>query len=128
MSEQSNDDEWLTLAVDDGSEARAFIARPTVTGPHPALILIMEALGVNAQLRGVAKRYAEQGYLVIAPDVFHRVEPGFESDVMDWSRLMPLIKSLTTESLVSDTRAAYEWLAAQSDVDSTKIAALGFCL
>jgi carboxymethylenebutenolidase len=121
-------DEWVNLDVQDGTETRAFIARPSGAGPHPGLLMIMEALGVNSQIRGVARRYAEQGFLVIAPDVFHRAEAGFESSVMDWERLMPLIKSLTTESLVLDTRAAHAWLASQPNVDRSKIAAVGFCL
>lgn len=123
-----DDDEWVTLAVDDGTPMRAFIARPSGPGPHPGLIVIMEAMGVNAQIRGVATRYAEQGFLVIAPDVFHRVEPAFEASVLDWPTLMPLVQSLTTDGLVADMRAAHGWLVAQPDVDRTKTAALGFCL
>jgi carboxymethylenebutenolidase len=118
----------VTLKVDDGTETRAFIARPSGAGPHPGLIVIMEALGVNAQIRSVARRYADQGFLAIAPDMFHRAETNFESSVLDWERLMPLIKSLTTDSLVFDTRAAYAWLVSQPNVDRSKIAAVGFCL
>ena len=88
----------------------------------------MEALGVNDQIRGVAKRYAEQGFMVIAPDVFHRVAPDFETNVLEWDTLRPLVKSLTTESLIADTAAAHGWLTSQRDVDRSKIAAVGFCL
>jgi carboxymethylenebutenolidase len=133
MTEQSP--EWAALSVDgavagavDGGVMRAFIARPAGGGPHPGLILIMEALGVNDQIRGVAKRYAEQGFLVIAPDLFHRIAPDFESDVLDWDTLGPLVRSLTTESLIADTTAAHSWLASQRDVDASKIAAVGYCL
>src|SRR5262245_49240396 len=100
-------DEWVTLSVDDGTQTRAFVARPSGAGPHPGLIVVMEALGVNAQIRDVAWRYAAQGFLAIAPDMFHRAEENVESDTLDWNRLMPLVKSLTMESLISDTRAAY---------------------
>ena len=128
MDAQSSGNAWVSLAVDDGTEARAYVARPTGAGPHPGLILIMEAVGVNEQIRGVAHRYAEQGYVVIAPDMFHRVEPGFEAIAMDWNRLKPLVMSLTTEGFVSDMKASFGWLTSQSDVDDSKIAALGFCL
>src|SRR5689334_3852607 len=83
-------DEWVTLPVDDGTQTRAFIARPSGSSPHPGLIVIMEALGVNEQIRGVARRYAEQGYVAIAPDMFHRAEKNFETSVFDPSRFMPL--------------------------------------
>jgi carboxymethylenebutenolidase len=121
-------DEWVTLSVDDGTQTRAFVARPAGAGPHPGLIVVMEALGVNAQIRDVARRYAAQGFLAIAPDVFHRAEENFESDTLDWNRLMPLVKSLTTETLISDTRAAYGWLATAPSVNQAKIAIVGFCL
>ena len=121
-------DEWVTLSVDDGTQTRAFVARPSGPGPHPGLIVVMEALGVNAQIRDVARRYAEQGFLAIAPDMFHRAEENFESDALEWNRLMPLVKSLTTETLISDTRAAYGWLATEPSVNEAKIAIVGFCL
>ena len=115
--------EWVRLEVDDGTTTRGFVARPSGSGPHPGLIVIMEALGVNAQIRDVARRYADEGFLAIAPDVFHRAEENFEGTKLDWERLMPLVSTLTTESLVSDTRAAHTWLGVQPDVDLSKVAA-----
>src|SRR5215467_6236494 len=120
--------EWVRLEVDDGTTTRAFVARPSGSGPHPGLIVIMEALGVNSHIRGVARRYADEGFLAIAPDVFHRAQENFEGTKLDWDLLKPLVSSLTTESLVSDTRAAHTWLAVQPDVDQSKVAAVGFCL
>jgi carboxymethylenebutenolidase len=128
MSEHAAGDEWVTLAVKDGTQARAFIARPRGAGPHPGLVVVMEAFGVNSQIRGVARRYAEQGFLAIAPDVYHRAATNFEASALDWDRIMPILKTLTPDSLIADTRAAHGWLVSQPDVDGSKIAAVGFCL
>jgi carboxymethylenebutenolidase len=120
--------EQVQLSVDDGSEMRAYVAHPDGSGPHPGLIVFMEALGVNDQIRGVADRWAAQGYVAVAPDLFHRTQPGFESDVLDMTVLMPLIRSLTTDGLLADARATHAWLAGRDDVDASRIAAVGFCL
>jgi len=128
MSERRDGGDYVDLAVEGGLRTRGFVARPPGPGPHPGLIVIQEAFGVNSQIRGVTARYAEQGFVAIAPDVFHRAAPGFEISTLDFERIMPLIKSLTTESLIADSRAAYDWLVAQPDVDRSKIAIVGFCL
>jgi carboxymethylenebutenolidase len=119
--------EYVDLTTDDGA-MRAFVARPDGPGPHPGLLVFQEALGVNAQIRGVAERWAREGYVAIAPELFHRVAPGFEESVLDMGVLMPLIKSITTEGLAADARAAHAWLAARDDVDASRIAAVGFCM
>ena len=120
--------EYVQLQVEEGSEMRAFVARPDGTGPHAGLLVLQEALGVNDQIRRVAERWAAEGYVAVAPDLFHRSAPGFETSVMDMAVLMPLIRSVSTEGLEADVRAAHAWLAAQPDVDSARIAAVGFCM
>jgi carboxymethylenebutenolidase len=119
---------YVTLSPSDGGEMRAFVARPAGTGPHPAIMIFQEALGVNAHLRGVAQRYADEGFVAIAPELFHREAPGFEADTLVMDVVMPLIRALTVDGLIADARATHEWLAAQPDVAPSKIAAVGFCM
>lgn len=119
--------EYVQLSV-DGAPMRAYVAWPDGAGPHPAILLLQEALGVNAQIRGVAARFAEQGFAVIAPDLFHRTAPGFEGEVMDMSVLMPLIRSITVDGLLADLAASHAWLTAHARVDGARVAALGFCM
>ena len=61
----------------------AYVARPFGKAPFPGLVVFQEALGVNKQIRGVADRWAREGFLVIAPDLFHRIQPGYTSEVFD---------------------------------------------
>jgi len=49
----------------------AFISRPEV-GEYPGIIVIHEAFGLNEQIRGVARRYAQEGFVTIAPNLFTR--------------------------------------------------------
>ena len=46
----------------------------------PGLLVFQEAFGVNAHIRDVTDRFAKQGYVAIAPEMFHRTAPGFEGD------------------------------------------------
>jgi carboxymethylenebutenolidase len=56
----------------DGVEMKAFLARPTGSEKYPAIIIVHEAWGLNEQIREVAKRYAAEGYVTIAPHLFSR--------------------------------------------------------
>ncbi len=63
--------EWLHLAV--GEETmRAYVARPSNQGPYPGIIVLQEAFGVNLHIRDVTERMAEEGYVAIAPELYHR--------------------------------------------------------
>ena len=110
---------------------RAYVARPTSHAPRPTpcIMVFMEALGVNRQIRGVADRYAsELGMIAVAPDLFHRFKPGYESDVFDRAAIMPLIQQLTTDGMIADVKATHSWCVAQQDVDKQRVCAMGFCL
>lgn len=120
--------DYVTLKVSDGSEMRAFVVRPSHTPPYPGMLLFQEALGVNAQIRGVAERWAREGFLVIAPELFHRTAPGYEATTLDMNVIMPMIKTLTIDGMIADIHAAYDWLVRQTVVDSRDIVTLGFCM
>jgi carboxymethylenebutenolidase len=102
MPDQAN---HVSLAVADGTETRAYVARPSGPGPHRAMLVLQEALGVNSKIRGVADRYAKQGYVAIAPELFHRTNPGYEAAIIEMDQIMPLVRSLTTDGLTADAAA-----------------------
>lgn len=117
----------VTLDV-DGAAMNAYVSRPTGSGSHSGMIVLQEALGVNAQIRGVADRYARLGFVAIAPELFHRARPGYEATKIVMDELMPLIRGLTPEGLVADVKAAHRWLTAEGGVSEDRIAAMGFCM
>ena len=80
--------DYVTLPVDDGSSMRAFVARPTGRGPHRAMLVFQDAMGVNASLREIAGDFAAEGFVAVAPELFHRFAPGFETDTLDMTTLM----------------------------------------
>lgn len=124
----SSGSEQIIIPVADGTKMGAYVARPSGRGPHPALVLFQEALGVNAQLRGVADRWAAEGFVVVAPELFHRFAPGYERERIDMAELMPMVQQLTIAGMEADAAAAFHWLGDRDEVDASRICALGFCM
>jgi len=69
----------ITVKGQDGKFA-AYIARPK-TVPSPAVVVLQELFGVNADIRKHCDELAEQGYLAVAPDLYWRQEPGVDLNV-----------------------------------------------
>ncbi len=62
----------VTFKCPDGAYMTAYVATPNAERRHPAIIVVHEAWGLNEQIKGVANRYAEQGFVTIAPHLFSR--------------------------------------------------------
>ena len=75
----------LTLTAADGFTLGAYRADPTGT-PKGALVVIQEIFGVNSHMRDVTDRFAELGYVAIAPAIFDRDTPGMEVGYDDAGR------------------------------------------
>jgi carboxymethylenebutenolidase len=121
--------EKAELTVADGTRMNAYVARPQDAGPHPGLLLFQEAFGVNHHIRNVAERFAAEGFVAVAPELFHRTAPpGFEAGYTDFPAVMPHLQAVTPENAEADARAAYDWLRSNSQVKKDEIACIGFCL
>jgi carboxymethylenebutenolidase len=118
-----------TLAVGDGTSMNAFVARPIEKGPFPGMLVFQEAFGVNAHIRDVAQRIAREGYVAIAPELFHRSgSPGIEIRYYDFPSAMPHMKALSEKGLSDDIHAAFAWLHDNSHVQPKRIGSIGFCM
>lgn len=121
--------EKVELAVADGTTMAAHVARPEQSGPHPSLLLFQEAFGVNHHIRNVSDRFAAEGYVVIAPELFHRTaSPGFEGSYTDFPAVMPHLQAITPKTAEMDVRSSYEWLRSNAQVKADEISSVGFCL
>ncbi|WP_045689726.1 dienelactone hydrolase family protein [Hymenobacter sp. AT01-02] len=118
----------VALTASDNTHLQAYTVMPATAGPHPGIILLQEAFGVNGHIRNVADRLAAAGYAVVAPELFHRTAaPGLEIPYNDFPSAMPHFSAITPEGLAADVQAAYDWLQAQDNV-TDKIGSIGFCL
>src|SRR5258708_37940608 len=75
--ETSVTEKFIDIAAADGDSFRAYLAVPDA-GSGPGLVLIQEIFGVNRHMRDVADLYAVEGYVVLCPDLFWRIEKGIE--------------------------------------------------
>jgi carboxymethylenebutenolidase len=117
--------EFITLSVSDGTQMRAYVARPAGQA-RAGLIVFQEAFGVNAHIRDLTERFAGQGYLAVSPELFHRTAPGFETGYTDFSVVVPHMKALTDDGLTADARATFDWL--QKEAKGLPLAATGYCM
>lgn len=119
--------EPLTLATADGPMA-AHLALPASAGPHPALVVVQEAFGVNAHIRDVCGRFAAAGYVALAPEIFHREGPGIDLPYSDMPPAMAQLALLTNAGLEMDLAAALAHLRGRADVDPARVGVVGFCV
>jgi carboxymethylenebutenolidase len=120
--------EKVTLKVGDGTSMSAYVAAPAEGPKAPGIIVFQEIFGVNAHIRDVAERFAKQGYVAIAPELFHRTAPGFDVGYTDLQICMPHMQALTPEGVIADARAAFDWLQKSPRALPGAVTSLGFCM
>jgi len=102
----------------------ACIARPAGPGPHPGVIVLMEAFGLTAHIRGVCARLAAEGYVALAPDHYHGETFGYG----DMENVLSRLQLLDDDLVMQEMGAALETLSAQADVDGARLGVVGFCM
>jgi len=107
---------------------RAYRALPE-KGSGPGIVLIQEIFGVNQHMRDVADLYAAEGYVVLCPDLFWRIEPKIElgQSEADWKRAFELYQKFDVAKGVRDITSTVKALRKLRQCKG-KVAALGFCL
>lgn len=114
------------VKVPNGSlQIDAYLAEP-VDSARAAIIVIQEIFGVNPHIRSIVERFAREGYRAIAPAIFQRTAPGFETGYdAEATKLGRSHKDQTTAlQLLSDMQATIAYL---QDLGKTEIGAIGFC-
>lgn len=120
---------YISLEVDDQSTMRAYTALPAGHDhPVPGIMVFQEAFGVNGHIRDIANRFADKGYLAIAPELFHRTQAGVEAAYTDYEVIRPHMQAITVAGLESDIQAAFHWLKSNPMVKQGDYTSIGFCL
>ena len=119
--------ETVDLAVDDGTTMTAHIARPTNAASAPGILVFQEAFGVNDHIKDIAARFAAEGFIAIAPEMYHRTGKNVMLNYGDMDAVRPHSSAVTTETIAADVRAAHGWLAGPGGAAANRVAAIGFC-
>lgn len=96
------------------------------TDSSRAVIVIQEAFGVNGHIRNVADRFADEGYLAVAPQLFHR-DGSPEIPYDDFPSAMTFMAKLTKQGITNDLSATTDFLATLG-FHAPNIAAVGYCM
>lgn len=116
-------------AADGSGGFRGYLATPA-SGHGPGLVIAQEIFGVNQTMREVADHYAEEGYVVLVPDLFWRQQPGVELDSTTEAGMQQAFGfygGFDEAKGVDDVQAAITVLRARPEVTG-KVGVLGFCL
>ena len=112
-----------TVSYSSGGETvSAYLAFPDSAGPHPALVVIHEWWGLNDWVKEQARKFAEQEFVALAPDLYRGKvanDPGMAHE---------LSRGLPQDQAVRDLKAAFDYLASRPDVDHDKIGSVGWCM
>jgi carboxymethylenebutenolidase len=112
-----------------GGTFLAYLAKPATT-PAPAVVVLQELFGVNADIRKHCDELAEQGYLAVAPDLFWRQEPGVDLDVTseaDWQHGLRLYGAYDRDAGANDIKDTIDAVRDLPEC-SGKVGVLGYCL
>jgi carboxymethylenebutenolidase len=124
-----NDPDMLTHEVEYPGNAGTllgYLARPKAPGKYPAIIVVHQNTGLNDHIRDVARRFAKQGYVALAPDYLSR--QGGTMNVNPKGGGLSNIRELAPwQTVAEDTESALVYLRILPDVRGDRIALLGFC-
>jgi carboxymethylenebutenolidase len=109
----------------DGVTIKAFLVSPEAKEKRPAVIVVQEWWGLTDLIKDVAQRYAREGYVAIAPDLYSRLGHKVTTDASEAAQLM---NSLKQEDGLKDLNATVTYLKTTPTVDGAKIGVTGFCM
>jgi len=113
--------EMITFNSSPG-KGSGYLAVPQTRGKHPAIVVIQEWWGVNDWIKEQADRFASQGYIALAPDLYRGKvanDPGLAHELM---------RGLPDDRAMNDLKGAFHELITRRDVDPKRVAIIGWCM
>ena len=101
-----------------------YYVTPTGTGKFPAVIVLMEAFGLNQWCKSICNRLAQSGFAAIAPD-FYR---GAIYAYTDVPGAIAKLKSLNDDAIMGDVGKSIEFLSGKPEINANGIGVIGFCM
>jgi carboxymethylenebutenolidase len=123
----------IEIATAEGA-MNTFITHPERNGPHPVILLLMDAPGIREELRDMARRLGAVGYYVMLPNLYYRAG---EEEMGDFigeagatvrARFMGLMRTLDIPKVMSDTDALVAFADADPAASKGPIGAVGYCM
>ncbi len=115
----------------DGRPMRVVVTAPRAKGRYPGILLYSEIFQLTAPIRRAMERLSGHGFVVAAPEIFHRLEPPgtvIAYDDAGRMRAQDDAARTSTAEFDADRRAALDLLDGQPDVATGRLGAMGFCI
>ena len=125
------------VTTPDG-EMKVFLVHPSESGPFPVALLFMDGIGYREQIRANARRFADAGYYVAAPDLFYRSGDGTMLDMTklmsagmdsaEGKRFREIVSSVTPGKVERDTQAILDSIRDDPAADTSSLVCVGYCM
>src|SRR5215212_3652231 len=106
-----------------GDTIHAYIAKPDGAGPYPGVVLLHHAPGWDEYYREFARRFAEHGFIAVAPNLYERFGHGTPEEVTAMARAAG---GVSDDSVVADAEASLNWITSQPNSNG-KVGVIGNC-
>jgi carboxymethylenebutenolidase len=109
----------------DGFQMKGYLARPKASATYPGVIVLHEAFGLVDHEQDVARRFANAGFIALAPDIYSRV--GAPPNPSDMNEVRTKMFGLNDSQVVRDCEAAAAFLRSQPGING-RVGCVGFCV
>lgn len=127
-------EQTLDIPTRDGA-MESFICHPERHGPHPAILMLMDAPGIREELRDMARRLASIGFYVVLPNLYYRAgrDSVFGPGVLtmgdpERDRMRAIRTKMTIPPVMSDVAAMLAFLDTQAAVKHGAVGTHGYCM
>lgn len=127
-------EQTLDIVTRDGA-MESFICHPERHGPHPAILMLMDAPGIREELRDMARRLASIGFYVVLPNLYYRAgrDSVFGPGVLtmgdpERDRMRAIRTKMTIPPVMSDVAAMLAFLDTQPAVKPGAVGTHGYCM
>jgi carboxymethylenebutenolidase len=106
----------------NGATGSGYVAAPDDGAQHPGVVVIQEWWGLEEHIKDMARRFADAGFVAIAPDLYH----GQVTAEPDEARKLAM--GMQREQAAKDMTGAINYLISRADVAPKKVGMIGFCM
>jgi carboxymethylenebutenolidase len=107
----------------NGATARGYLAAPEA-GAGPGVVVLQEWWGLVPQIEGVCDRLATEGFVALAPDLYH----GEIAEHTEMDKAGALMEALPPDRAARDMSGAIDFLRAHPGTSSDRVGVIGFCM
>jgi carboxymethylenebutenolidase len=108
-----------------------YMVRPSSPGPHPVVVLLMDAPGKRPLLHHMADRIAGWGFHVMLPNLYYRTTPQFELDFASresFERMRKLMSNVGNAMVGRDVGALLDYASTDPAADASNVGVVGYCM